>query len=100
LFSIIILGAASFGANAGASLSVIAIFIFVMIQLYVKNINLFKKIMLAVSIIPLMLGLLYLLQLSQPSSHITIAFQQIMDGNFQVIIDIIKRKLQMNWKIF
>ena len=100
LFLLVMLGASSFGANAGASLSAVLIFLFVIFQLYVKKINLFKKIILAASIIFLMLGLLYLLQMSQPSSHITIAFQQVMDGNFQVIMDTIKRKLQMNWKIF
>lgn len=97
---IVLLGASTFGANAGASFSIVIVFLFVVYQMWLKKYPIFIQLFLTFLLFLFMFALLYFLQLAQPESHIFIAYQQLLRGNFPYIFDMIVRKLQMNWKIF
>ncbi|MDQ0254166.1 hypothetical protein J2S74_001539 [Evansella vedderi] len=97
---ILVLGLASLGANAGASISASIIMIYISIQLLLKDAKWRVKFIIAAGIPLLMLGFLYILQMAQPSSHIFTAFQKLFSGDFVTIWQTIERKIQMNWKIF
>ncbi|MFA9558495.1 hypothetical protein ACERII_14405 [Evansella sp. AB-rgal1] len=100
LLLVVVLGTSKLGANAGASLSTGIILVFLTYQLFLKK----KKWMINVAImggifISLLAGL-YVLQRAQPASHIYVAFDQLLSGEFGTIWNTIQRKVQMNWKIF
>ncbi|WP_216831752.1 hypothetical protein [Alkalihalobacterium elongatum] len=100
-FLIYMLGASHLGTNAGATLSAATAWGFIA----VKHSSLLKKwkvwLPILVFAIPsLSLALLFLLQMNGHPTHIGYAFERLLSGDFSYIIDVIKRKLQMNWKIF
>ncbi|MBU9713540.1 hypothetical protein [Evansella tamaricis] len=98
-FTLVILGGSSYGANAGASLSTGVAIVFVFI-LYMKRMNTILKIIIMTLSVVLLFVILYLLQLTNQNSHIAIGFQHLLGGDWETIFEIIKRKIQMNWKIF
>ncbi|WP_088073301.1 hypothetical protein [Litchfieldia alkalitelluris] len=95
-----VLGSASFGANAGASLATGVMFLYVLNRLFFAKKKVGFQVLLFLLFFVGVLITLYMVQLSQPISHITIGFQQLLSGDWQTILQTISRKLQMNWKIF
>ncbi|WP_078592658.1 hypothetical protein [Evansella clarkii] len=97
---VVMLGSASLGANAGASLSAAIMYAFAVSQLFLKDLNRSVKLLAAGGFLLGMLGILYVLQISQPSSHIFLAYERLLGGDLASIWQTIIRKLEMNWKIF
>lgn len=97
---IIFLAHGSLGANAGASLSVGIVLLFFMYHRYFKKRSLW--IIAGVAFVGgiLLLLLLFLLQFGQSDTHISRAFSQLFSGDITEILNIIERKIEMNWKIF
>ncbi|MEB1808940.1 MAG: hypothetical protein LPK26_16910 [Bacillaceae bacterium] len=100
-FLIYMLGSSHLGTNAGATLSAGIAWGFIA----VKHSSLMKRWkvwlpILLVAIPVFSLILLFLLQMSGKPTHIGYAFERILSGDFSYMFDVIKRKLQMNWKIF
>ncbi|MDG5785866.1 hypothetical protein QA612_00065 [Evansella sp. AB-P1] len=100
LLIIFVLGASTLGANAGASISTGMVFLFVSYCLLLKKNNLVVKSSIIGFVTIILFVALYLLQMGQPNSHISLAFQSLFQGEWSIIWNTIERKLQMNWKIF
>ncbi|OLO26705.1 hypothetical protein BTR23_22425 [Alkalihalophilus pseudofirmus] len=101
IFLIYMLGASHLGTNAGATLSAAIAWGFIAVKhsFIMKKWKLWLPILL-IGIPLLSLMLLYLLQLSGKPTHIGYAFERILNGDLTYMLDVITRKLQMNWKIF
>lgn len=107
MFQLILLGAANLGTNAGATLAAGIAYVYLLIKFFPfprKGIGIKRKHWLRLTLyicVPILLiGGLYLLQFTGRTTHIGYAFNQLWSGNFSYIWDIIKRKAEMNWKIF
>ncbi|WP_026691402.1 hypothetical protein [Alteribacter aurantiacus] len=97
---LLFLATSSLGANAGASLATGVMIGFIVYKLFLGFLN-WKKLLLFIPVGGLaLLGVLYVLQLNQPASHIHSAFNLLFQGDVNGIGNIILRKLEMNWKIF
>ncbi|WP_041808101.1 hypothetical protein [Evansella cellulosilytica] len=97
---LIALGSSTYGANAGASLAVSVVMFFLTIQLLLKNITWPVKLVTGFLFLFVVLVGIYALQLKAPSTHIYIAFQQLLSGDTSAIWQTIIRKVEMNIKIF
>lgn len=94
------LGASHLGTNAGAMLSAGIACIYLFSQAFRSVLN--KRLIYFVSLIAMicLLLALFLLQKTGKPTHIGFAFERLFAGDFAYIVNIIKRKLAMNWKIF
>ncbi len=94
-----VLSSTKLGANAGATLSAGIMFGYFAYRTYFPKVD-WRKLIIVFCLI--LFGTLALLFLTQQGkvSHIGYAFGQLFEGNSQFIMDTIKRKLVMNWKIF
>lgn len=97
---LIFLAAPNLGTNAGATLSAVIAFLFLGYVLFFQERPKFWQ--LAVFTIFGVLSLLFLygIQKFGTATHIGLAFDRLLSGDFVYIFDLIKRKLAMNWKIF
>jgi hypothetical protein len=95
-----LLSSASLGANAGATLSAALMFGYFIYRGFFPKVNWRKFLLIFFGIVVITVVLLFLMQLNKQESHIGYAFSRMFEGDFQYIIDTIKRKLEMNWKIF
>lgn len=88
------------GTNAGATLAATIALIFLLYLLFLKKHS--KSLQLVILIVFgfLSISFLYMMQKFGESSHIGVAFERLLTGDFVYIVDVIKRKLAMNWKIF
>ncbi|WP_209125098.1 hypothetical protein [Alkalihalobacillus sp. BA299] len=100
-FLIIMLGTSFLGTNAGATLSAAIAWGFIAVKhsFIMKKWKLWLPVLLfGIPVLSLML--LFLLQMTGNPTHIGYAFERILSGDVSYMTDVIKRKLQMNWKIF
>lgn len=99
-FQLLMLGGQSFGANAGATLSAGFGYVTFGLQIVKRNTS-FRQASLAFGLAGCVtIGSLYILQLSSEPTHISIAFERLLNGDFSYIFNIIQRKIEMNIKIF
>ncbi|OIJ16223.1 hypothetical protein BKP35_04400 [Anaerobacillus arseniciselenatis] len=100
LGTIIILSSTYLGANAGATISAGVMFGFFYYRYYFTDFQ-WRKLLIIISfVVPVVLAILFFTQLNGKESHIGYAFSKLFSGDFTYILDTIKRKLEMNWKIF
>lgn len=97
---VFVLSSTNLGANAGATLSTGIMFGFFYYRYYFSSFEWKKLIIILGCLIPFILVILFLGQLNGKESHIGYAFSKLLQGDFIYITDTIKRKLEMNWKIF
>ncbi len=97
---VVILSSTFLGANAGATLSVGIMFGFFYYRYFFSSFQWRKLLMIVSFVVPIVLVILFFTQLNGKESHISYAFSKLFSGDFTYIFDIIKRKLEMNWKIF
>lgn len=88
------------GANAGATLATGVMYTYFVFQTFFKQITGKQFALILTLIMPIFLILLYVLQLQDKQTHISYAFGRLLQGDLAFVLDVIKRKLQMNWKIF
>lgn len=94
------LGKSTLGTNAGATLSALIAFSYLFYKLLDRRLSL--KMTIAASFVIAAIGviLLYLLQLNGETSHIGLAFERLFQGDVNYIFELIKRKIEMNVKLF
>ncbi|TMW70877.1 hypothetical protein [Alteribacter natronophilus] len=97
---LLFLAASGLGANAGASLATGLMIGFIVWRVTGVKVSVRRFFLFAPAVLTVLLGLLYVLQLGQPASHIHSAFEVLFKGDVQAIGKIVLRKLEMNWKIF
>ncbi|PYZ96334.1 hypothetical protein CR205_11430 [Alteribacter lacisalsi] len=97
---LLFLASSGLGANAGASLAAGLMIGFIIWRLFGARVNLWRLALGAPFVLAVLLGLLYVLQLGQPASHIHSAFSLLFSGDVEAVGRIVLRKLEMNWKIF
>ncbi|RXJ01329.1 hypothetical protein DS745_10340 [Anaerobacillus alkaliphilus] len=95
-----LLSSTNLGANAGATISAGIMFGYYGYRNYFPNMNWRKLMMIFLCLLAVTILFLLLTQMNGKESHIGYAFTRMFQGDFQYIVDTIKRKLEMNWKIF
>ncbi|MBM7094764.1 hypothetical protein JSY36_03250 [Bacillus sp. H-16] len=97
---LLFLATSSLGANAGASLAAGVMIGFIVYKLFFAFVSWKRLAVFLPAGAVALLGVLYVLQLNQPASHIHSAFSLLFQGDVEAIGRIVLRKLEMNWKIF
>ncbi|WP_227939909.1 hypothetical protein [Alkalihalobacillus deserti] len=96
----IVLGKNTLGTNAGATLSAGLAFAFLCYRSVFQTWSWRLLLLLFGGVLSALFLLLYVLQLTGDQTHIGLAFERLLSGDFLYIKDTIERKLAMNWKIF
>lgn len=97
---LILIGSGKLGANAGATLATGIMYSYFFYRVYLKKVGIRQFTILLSVVIPILIVLLFILQLQENQTHISYAFSRLLQGDASFILETIKRKLQMNWKIF
>ncbi|OIJ16949.1 hypothetical protein BKP45_20870 [Anaerobacillus alkalidiazotrophicus] len=100
LGQIFVLSFTNLGANAGATIATAVMFGFFYYRFYVTNFQWRKLLIIFSVLVPVVIAILFFAQLNGKESHIGYAFSKLFQGDVLYITDTIKRKLEMNWKIF
>ena len=95
-----LLGASHLGTNAGSTLAAGITGGFLLYQTNVKRRSLQFFLLILVLIVITLVAILFLLQLVGSPTHIGHGFERLLAGDVGYIVETIKRKLAMNWKIF
>ncbi|THG90755.1 hypothetical protein AJ85_08985 [Alkalihalobacillus alcalophilus ATCC 27647 = CGMCC 1.3604] len=99
LFLLFVLASQAYGTNAGGTLSAAIAYAVLVMKMYSGSIQ--TKTLWMAGFFALIGGvvLLYMMQLLGVQSHIGLAFERLLSGDFVYIQDMIIRKLTMNYKI-
>ncbi|WP_169801156.1 hypothetical protein [Halalkalibacter krulwichiae] len=96
----IVLGKSTLGTNAGATLAAGLAFSFLLYRVIFQSVSWKRVVFLCGGVVSVLFLFLYMLQLTGEQTHIGVAFERLLDGDFLYIKDIIQRKMAMNLKIF
>jgi hypothetical protein len=96
----VVLGKNTLGTNAGATLSAGLAFAFLLYRIVFQKGSWRLQLLLSSLAFVGLFSFLYVLQLTGEQTHIGLAFERLLNGDFRYIMDTIQRKLSMNLKIF
>ncbi|MED4079934.1 hypothetical protein P4637_17960 [Halalkalibacterium halodurans] len=99
-FTLMMLGMSQFGANAGATLSAGIACAFVGYTLIGKQLSKWNLVIVSGGALLITLLLLFVLQMNSPSTHIGDAYERLLSGDIQYVLQTMKRKVAMNMTIF
>lgn len=95
-----IIGLSVFGANVGGTITATIAFGYAILTMYRKKITVKKMILLGLFMVSVVISFaIYDLYFSPRQSHLAKAISQFYTGGFEVILNIIHRKVEMNLKL-
>ncbi len=97
--TLFILAAQIYGTNAGGTLSAAIAYVVLLLKMYRNNIHAKKLWIAGFFALIGAVAFLFIMQLIGMKSHIGLAFERLLSGDFVYIQDMIIRKLTMNYKI-